>query len=193
MCWSASGSLGTWVAGMTLAVASGRQYDPALWTFMVLFTQMQLIEYFLWRDLKVPRLNAIWSKAGLFVILLEPVAAIYLIKDVKLRRNMLMAYGAYIATLLLTKKFDFRTVVGGNGHLEWKWLVPGWSSIPWFVFFLAPILISKRYGVFAYSLGILLVSVYYYSRYNTISSMWCWLAVFGWLYYFWKSKTLRQI
>jgi hypothetical protein len=175
---------------MTLAVASGRQYDPALWTFMVLFTQMQLIEYFLWRDLKVPRLNALWSKVGLFVIALEPVAAIYLIKDTELRRKMLMAYGAYIAMLLLTQKFDFRTVVGGNGHLEWKWGIPDWlPALPWFIFFLAPILISKRYDVFAYALGILLVSMYFYMRYNTISSMWCWFAVFGWLYYFWKSQS----
>jgi len=189
MCWSANGSLATWAAAMVLAGAT-HGYDPKLWLFAFVFTQMQLIEYFLWKDLKVPRLNTLWSQAGMLVILLEPVAAIYLIEDVALRNKMLAGYAVYVTAVLMTQKFDFTTVVGGNGHLKWKWTPPVLASIPWFVFFLAPLWISGNYGVFAGGVATLLMSTYFYTQYGTISSMWCWIAVSMWLFLLAKSRNI---
>lgn len=194
MCWSANGSLATWVAGMTLALASNKQYDPVLWAFMVIFTQIQLVEYFLWKNLKVPRLNSLSSKAGLFVILLEPIAAIYMIKNKNLRNNFLITYGLYITGVLLTHRFDFSTKVGINGHLEWNWLIPFWKALPWFVFLLAPMWIGgENNGTFLFSIITLLMTLYFYFRYKTAGTMWCWIAVFAWIFYFFKSAGLRNL
>ena len=189
MCWSANGSLATWAAAMVLAGAT-YGYEPKLWLFAFVFTQMQLIEYFLWKDLKVPRLNTLWSKVGLFVILLEPVAAIYLIEDIALRNKMLAGYAVYVAALLMTQKFDFTTTVGGNGHLKWNWTLPFLASIPWFLFFIAPLWISGNYGSLTVAVATLAMSTYFYSQYGTISSMWCWIAVLSWLTIFAKSRKI---
>jgi hypothetical protein len=180
MCWSANGSLATWAAGMTLAGAT-YGYEPKLWLFMVLFTQMQLVEYFLWKNLKVPRLNVLGSRAAALVIFLEPVAAIYMIKDDALRNKMLAGYAVYVAALFMTQRFDFHTTVGGNGHLKWKWLPHHILLIPWFIFFTSPFLISGYYKTFVIMTATLLMSIYFFSKYGTASSMWCWVAVMTWI------------
>jgi hypothetical protein len=194
MCWSANGSLATWAAGMTLALAANKQYDPVLWTFMVIFTQIQLVEYFLWRNLKIPRLNSLWSKAGLVVILLEPIAAIYMIKNKNLRFKFLVAYGVYVMALLMTQQFNFSTKIGLNGHLQWNWLIPLWKFLPWFVFLLAPMWIGgKNHGTFLLCSITLLMSLYFYFKYKTVGTMWCWIAVFAWVLYFFKSTGLHNL
>lgn len=183
MCWSANGSLSTWAVAMALAAAS-HGYDPKLWLFMVIFTQIQLVEYFLWKNMKVPQLNALGSKAAALVLILEPLAAIYIIKNVELRNKMFMGYAVYLAALLMTQSFDFRTVIGGNGHLQWKWL-PSWGLIvPWILFLVVPFLIAGYYKSFAVAIATLLMSIYFFSKYGTVSSMWCWVAVFAWILVF---------
>ena len=174
---------------MSLALASNRQYDPALWNFMVLFTQMQLIEYFLWKDLNVPRLNANWSKVGLVAILLQPLAALLMIKNTNLRQKAVFAYGAWITTVMLTQKFNFITTVGGNGHLKWNWLIPSfWMALPWFIFFLGGFWFSGERYFFAFAVATWLMSTYFYQRYDTVSSMWCWVAISAWFMYLIASK-----
>jgi hypothetical protein len=180
MCWSATGSLATWAAGMTLAGAT-YGYEPKLWLFMIVFTQMQLVEYFLWKNLHVPRLNVLGSQAAAFLVFLEPIMAIYMIEDVNLRNKVFAGYAVYVMTVLLTHRFNFKTVVGGNGHLEWKWLPPTTVMIPWFLFFLIPLWISGHNYAFILSGMTLLMSTYYYTKYNTVSSMWCWIAVSSWI------------
>jgi hypothetical protein len=181
MCWSANGSLATWAAAMVLAGAT-YGYNPKIWLFAFVFTQMQLVEYFLWKNLEVPRLNALWSQVGLLLILLEPVAAIYMIEDIALRNKMFVAYAIYVAALLKTQKFDFTTTVGENGHLKWDWLPSLPVMIPWFVFFLAPLLISGNYGTLSFGVATLLTSAYFYKKYDAMTSMWCWIAVSSWIF-----------
>lgn len=172
---------------MALAGAT-RGYDPKLWVLMVVFTQIQLVEYFLWKNLKVPRLNALGSKAAALVILLEPIAAIYMINNVALRNKLLLVYAVYVAALFMTQTFDFRTTIGGNGHLRWQWM-PSWILvIPWIVFLIAPFLITGRYKGFALAIVTLLTSVYFYRNYGTVSSMWCWIAISGWIFMFINSR-----
>ena len=183
MCWSANGSLATWAAAMALAGGS-YGYDPKLWAFMVVYTQIQLVEYFLWKNIKTPRLNALGSKAAALILIIEPIAAIYLIKDVALRNKMLAGYALYIASLLATQSFDWRTTVGGNGHLRWEWL-PSWGLIvPWILFLVVPFLISGYYKSFAVAIVTLLISIYFFSKYGTVSSMWCWTAIIGLFFMF---------
>ena len=187
MCWSANGSLATWAAAMSLAGAT-YGYDPKLWIFMILFTQVQLVEYFLWKNLDVPRLNTLGSKAAALIILLEPVAAIYMIENVELRTKMLAGYAIYVTALLTTQKLDFHTTVGGNGHLEWKWVPSYTLLVPWVVFFASPLLIAGYYKSFAVAMITLFMSIYFYRKYGTVSSMWCWIAVSTWLLFFMNSR-----
>lgn len=188
MCWSANGSLATWAVAMALAAATKEKTDPKLWLLLLVFTQMQLVEYFLWKNLKVPRLNVLGSQAAMFVILLEPIAAMYMIEDTELRNKMLIAYGVWVA-FFLSRRFDFRTTVGGNGHLKWNWLPALMVWAPWFFFFLPPLWISGHHMAFTAALGALVMSSYFFGKYGTFSSMWCWIAVFSWVGVFIQSRS----
>lgn len=181
MCWSAQGSLATWAAAMALAGGT-HGYDPQLWSFMMLFSQIQLVEYFLWKNLKTPGLNAMGSQAAALILVLEPVAAIYMIKEEALRNKMLTGYAVYISFLLMTQSFDWRTSVGGNGHLKWEWLPSHLLLIPWIAFLTAPFWISGRYKSFVVAIATLFMSIYFYAKYGTVSSMWCWIAISAWLF-----------
>lgn len=155
---------------------------------MVVFTQMQLVEYYLWKNLNVPRLNALGSKAGMLVVMLEPIAAIYLMDDTPLRTKLFIGYAVWLVWFLTSQTIDFRTIVGGNGHLKWKWLPLGVPMIPWFFFFLAPLWLSGHYGAFMAALVTLLMSGYFFRQYGTTSSMWCWVAVLTWIVFYMQSK-----
>lgn len=181
MCWSAQGSLATYSLGMALAALTKYQgtLDPKMWFFMVLFTHMQLVEYFLWKNLSVPKLNAMWSAIGLGLILAEPAAALNLLND----KRLLALYTVGAIAYVLTQKINFTTVIGGNGHLKWNWLAQTWTySLLWFIAFLLPFLLTKRYDALAFGLGTLMISLYFNNKYGTFSSYWCWLAIGYWLF-----------
>lgn len=179
MCWSAKGSLVTYLLSVILAAMSKGKLRPEIWYFMTLFSHMQLIEYFLWTYLKVPSLNAFWSAIGLLVILAEPLASLNLIPN----KKWMLGYALGAAVYLLTQKTNFMTDVGANGHLRWNWVIPSWSiwMYGWMAAFLLPLLISKEYAFLAWALGTLLFSYHFNVKYGTTGSYWCWISVFTWL------------
>ena len=178
MCWSAQGSLGAYSLGMALAALSKYQgtLDPKMWFFMVLFTHMQLVEYFLWKNLSVPTLNVMWSAVGLGLILAEPAAALNMLSD----KRLLALYTVGALTYVLTQPINFTTVVGGNGHLKWNWLAQTWTwGIPWIIALLVPFLLTKEYVALAFGLVTLFISLYFNNKYRTFASYWCWLGKIG--------------
>ncbi|NBX49425.1 hypothetical protein EBT25_05645 [bacterium] len=185
MCWSAEGSLGTYTAGMLLAALAKNRLDPRVWIFMTLFTHIQLVEYFLWKNLHVPRLNSMWSAVGLALILAEPAASLNLLGDVRL----VVAYTLGCIVYILTQKIDFTTVVGGNGHLKWNWAVMEPRNIGvyiWLCIFLLPLYVTKNYLLFIAGLVTLAISAFFNTKYGTISSYWCWINIFSWVIPFLK-------
>jgi hypothetical protein len=166
---------------MALAALSKYQgiIDPKLWVFMVVFTQMQLVEYFLWKNLSVPSLNAMWSAIGLALILAEPAASLNMLRD----KRFLALYTAGAIAYLLMGRFDFRTTIGANGHLKWNWLFSSWSFeiILWTTALLAPLYLTGHQGAALFGLVTFMISMYFNSKYGTAGSYWCWLALGAWL------------
>ena len=186
MCWSANGSLATWAVAMTLAGAT-YGYEPKVWLFMFVFSQMQLVEYFLWKNLNVPSQNALWSKIALAVVILEAAAAIYMIENVPLRNKIFVGYALYISLLLSTYPFDWRTTIGGNGHLSWQWAPSLTVLVPFYLCFFGSMWISGHYATLTGGIITAALSIYYYGKYGSASSMWCWISILAFIILFFKS------
>lgn len=184
MCWSAEGSLATGSLGMVMAALAWyyKTVDPVTWTFSVVFTSMQFVEYFLWTNLNNPAGNEFWSKVGALNVIIQPVILAFLIKKPELRNKII---GAYLLAMLAGNYFnplEFKTTIGGNGHLEWGWVFDHttiWGPL-WVAAFFAPMILAKRWGLFGFAFIIAAVSFYFNAKFKTASSYWCWLAVGLW-------------
>ena len=186
MCWNADVSLKTYLLGMALAALTKYRgsVDNATWAFLVLFTHMQLVEYFLWKNMDNPQQLELWSKIGSIVIVSQPLFLMNMMKDSKLKLQLMAVYLAVVVGWFALKTKRFETRVGANGHLVWDWF-PASSTwaILWVVSWFTPLILSQNYKLLFLSLAGFIPSVYYYLKYNTWGTMWCWISVFVWIAY----------
>lgn len=181
MCWSAEVSLASWIGAMIMAWQGYGVIDPYLFNFAFVFSQIQLVEFFIWAGFN----NEFWSKMGFLFIMMEPVLSL-----MKSHWIFTVAYASYMLQYFHRNPPEFKTVVNKeNGHLDWKWLTDDiiWWA-PWFIAFLLPLLINGYTGTFMYSMITILYSWYSYHKFGTIGSMWCWFAIFGWVFLLSYSK-----
>lgn len=184
MCWSAEGSLQTYAFGMILA-AIHKYYgsiDPALWVFMVAFTHIQLVEYFLWKNLGNPSANRFWSGIGFCLISILPLIAAGLLPS-NSRDKLRIFYLIMIMIYLATRKINLSTEVGGNGHLKWNWIDSFTSiwTLGWPLMVLIPLFISGHRVTFIIATLTYIMSSYFNDKYGTAASYWCWVPALGWL------------
>ena len=185
MCWSANGSLSTWAFAMFLALVHKNlgTIDLPVWYLMVTFTQIQLVEYFLWKNLYIPDKNRFWSMVGGAILTIQPLVAATVLND-KQRNVFWIVYLIGIITFLLKNKIDFTTTIGGNGHLKWNWVDRDLKSvycILWMIALLAPLWITGHHVIAAAGLITYIISSYFNDKYGTAGSYWCWIATLSWL------------
>ena len=184
MCWSADGSLKTYAFAMTIAAIHKYRgiLDPALLLFMMVFLQMQLVEYFLWKNLAVAASNQMWSGVGLALILLQPLASAMLL-PIEMRNKAWLITLTGTALYLLTTKVNLTTEIGKNGHLKWNWIPPFTSlwTIAWLFMLVAPLWFTGHRLASMFAIITFITSAYFNSKYGTAGSYWCWIAVAGFL------------
>jgi hypothetical protein len=157
--------------------------NPIVYLFIFSVVSMQLIEFFLWRNLKNPFINKHLSKLASFLFILQPLFLILIIPILSTRYMMLFIYSIFILTYLFYKKMyspiNFHTSVGKNGHLSWESVnLKGYETI--FTFFYLLIYISTAFIINNFLLIIFLIpsfliSLFYYKD-NTFGTMWCWIS-----------------
>lgn len=194
MCWSARVSLNTFLLAafsVTLGMTN-RVLSPWNAAFMMTYSSMQLVEYFLWTNITNPARNRLWSMIGFCALLAQPLISILRLRDgPELRRwraYLLAAFGAYLAFLALvvtkTDTIRFETKVATNGHLQWRFLPPSLAIIlPWMLLFFAPMVLMKSYVGMGLTLFILCLSIATYWKDGTWGSMWCWVGA-AWSSYY---------
>ncbi len=185
MCWSAEVSLKTWyfaVAGLLIGLYGGFPFPKLL--FAIIFSSMQLIEYYLWSYLKNPAKNQFYTLVGLAVILVEPLSALLLVPDrriaigVGLLYIILMCvwfYQMYGKRAKEIAENKYLTKVGQNGHLYWPFVrdLNGWSGIVWFAVFFFGIFMSRDLVFILVASIALAYSIYSESYNGTYTSLWC--------------------
>ncbi len=196
MCWNAEVSIQTYLFAI-ISFILGYSYGFPLrkLIFMLVFSNIQLIEYFLWKNINNKKNNEFYSKLGYLNITLEPIAACLLIDNIQLRYSSLIICTSIflIYFLIYNKKIDFSTSISNNGFLKWnslKFKDHGiFYSIIWFIFFFGGILLSKDIFIIFISFMTFFLSIYNISYLNSFVSYWCsisnilWLYVLGWIIY----------
>jgi hypothetical protein len=191
MCWNQYVSLNTFLfsAFVLVLIVYNNKYSPYkldelnsiyAYFFLMSFFVMQLIEFFLWRNLNNKELNKLFSFLGIFLLLLQPVASLMLLKDLDLRNKMLSLYiiPAFSYFIYEFTNKDFLTVVSKTGHLKWVWIDLSGNKqilfIAWLFFLFFSIFYNKYYLGLAYTMALLLISSYSYSKDGSSGSLWCW-------------------
>jgi hypothetical protein len=139
--------------------------------FIVSFCTMQLVEYFLWRNLHDKKMNFRLSLLGSGLIALQPIASLFLLTNTALRNGMLLLYLVFLGVVGSIRKRVFRTSTT-EGHLKWSWVpLAPYQFFIWLFFLMFSFVVNKHYIPFAVALFLCFIT---YNTKGTGGSLWCW-------------------
>ena len=191
MCWNSEVSLNTFLFSFSVLILiyinrNGKyklEHFHSKYVYLFFFSViiMQLLEYFLWKNLDNKKMNRLLSIIGLIIVLSQPFFSILALEDNKNKNIYLLFYLFFVLYIILFefKKINFNTGVK-NGHLQWNWLSPNIIHFIIYIFFL---LISVRKFNRTPVILLLLLSLYNYYNDKTWGSMWCFWANIVFLFY----------
>jgi hypothetical protein len=167
------------------------------------FTSMQLVEYFIWTYYDNKRLNHIFTLIGALLIGIQPIMSMLMLKDVN-KYMMYILLSIYLSYRLykLIYKNDWNepniiSYKGENGHLVWSWIkksnIDYLTVIIFLICLLLPLLLCGKLDLFIYALITLVISIYYFTKYDTWTSMWCWSLNFWVLFIIIKDLYMKKI
>lgn len=197
MCWNANVSLNTFLfssfmLGLIMYNNYYTQYKIAefrnIWCYLfcMSFIFMQLIEFFIWKNLDNTFLNTVFSSAAVILLSLQPVVSLMLLSNIKLR-NILVGIYIFLAIPFLMYTFGTKNVFSKkskNGHL--RWVSFEGMHIPFLVylfFFLFSFMYEKQYFGIIFGMVTLFISYINYNHNRTMGSMWCWIVNSVMVYY----------
>ena len=202
MCWNKEISLNTFifssfVLGLIIYNNTYTQYKIVdvnnIWVylFLISFILMQLIEFFIWRNVNNPIYNKLFTIMATLLLLVQPIATNMLITNKSVQRGMLFLYLICIIPFAIYRFMtkNINSTVSKMGHLQWNSLLDNnntWDRIVliiWLLFFLGPLFYERQFFGFLFGLLTLLVIIYNYYKDHTIGSMWCWVVNSLMLYY----------
>lgn len=191
MCWNKDVSLNTFLFSgfILLLVIYNDKYtqyktwkSDNLWRyiFFASFIIMQLIEYFIWRNIDNPFYNNVFSIIASIVVALQPAASLMLLSSTDLRNIMLGTYSSlaipYIVYKLFVARTDPYSEISKQGHLRWRFLdTTPIIPVVWFSFFLFSFIYEKMWGGIVFGMMALALSYYNYKTDQSMFSMWCWM------------------
>lgn len=189
MCWNAEVSLKTFLVSiLSILTLYYVGYDQFIIAFLLSFVLMQLIEYFIWIYIKHPNILRILAILSFIIIFLQPIIVMYYAKYAQyikyyLASQLIILLICIIFFNLRLSSFVMLPYVSTNNHLAWNWIknnnVYLWMFyIIYNIFFLGTLWMKQYYLFFAFAVVTLVYSTYNYYKYNTASSMWCWIANF---------------
>jgi hypothetical protein len=197
MCFNAEVSLVTYFTGLIgAALLFKENYRPEA-IFFAWVIQMQLIEYFLWKNQPCNELtninNVNTTKFGIIINHMEPIilwlAILYLSK-----KKLPSAINYFMLIFILItivysinslKKIECTTVTDKSSpHLHWKWNFEKYGKFFYALFVLALVLLSyyglEKGKINSFVIFIsFLISYYVYKDKKSVGAMWCFIAAFG--------------
>jgi len=202
MCWNADISINTFLFScfVLLFIYFTNTYtkyktplfdNPIVYLFILSVISMQLIEYFLWRNLKNKSVNESLSKLSSFLFILQPLFLMLLIPILKIRNTMLVFYLLFMAFYLTYKKIFspiiFHTSIAKNGHLSWEFVNhKGYEYIFTFIyllFYISTAFLVNNFLITLFLIPSFILSLFFYFRDGTFGTMWCWITNLFLLYF----------
>jgi len=189
MCWNAEVSLNTFlfssfVLGLVIYNNLYTQYKipeiDNLWfyIFMMLFISVQLIEYFIWRNINNKYYNNIFSIIVTIVFILLPMSTMMMISDISVRFSAFVGYFIFMVYSFVYRfdASDSHTALTPKGHL--RFFINKWSKLEyfiWVVFFLFAFFYIGKWWSFLFGVFTFLITLYSFYTDKSSGSMWCWV------------------
>lgn len=187
MCYNPTVSLNTFLFG--LGVACLAYYTKIIPNYGILillsFSAMQLLEFFAWTYYDNKKINRILSIIGMMIIITQVILLNYYLPDKKIRNILLFLIFIFLLLFIIIdlKNVNFSMKRGENKHLIWYWLdLPLIWIIIGLSFYLIPVYLYGNLLTILFMITILLISLYFYWKYKTWGSMWCYFSNLLWLY-----------
>jgi len=188
MCWNKDVSLNTFLFSsfVLLLIIYNNSYtkykiqevnNKWIYLFFVSFILMQLIEFFIWKNINNKFYNNIFSICAALLLIIQPIASIMILTNIRLRNLLLTLYLLFAVSYSIYKFYTkhIYSVVSKNGHLIWNFFdIPFIVKIGWFFFFFFSFFYEKIWAGFIFGLITLLISFLNYQNDKTVESMWCW-------------------
>jgi len=190
MCWNEAVSMNTFLFSsfLLLLIIYNNSFTKYKikdfnnkWTyvFFASFILMQLIEFFIWRNINNKYYNSLFSKLALCLLLIQPIASMMIIQKIPIR-NILLFFYLLIMIPFSIHKFSTNNIyskVYKNGHLSWFFFGKSYLSYLiislWFFFFFFSFIYEKIWGLFIFGIITLIICfIQYY--FDTAGSVWCW-------------------
>lgn len=198
MCWNEDVSLNTFLFSsfVLLLIIYNNLFtkykiqelnNPFIYLLIASFVFIQLIEFFIWKNINDKFYNNIFSIMATLLILLQPVASILILSNIQLRNKLLFFY-LLLAIPFLIYKFSTRyihSVISKSGHLDWKFVeTTPIILIIWLFFFLFSIIYEKKWvGIIFAIVTLIITFINYRNDSAVIGSMWCWIVNSIMIYY----------
>ena len=198
MCWNSKVSLQTFIFSTIPLVLClyFKLIDIKQYLIYQTFFSMQLLEYFLWTNLK-NNWNRFFSIIGFILIILLAAFSINGSQN-KYTWYVLGLYFIFIFYVLFTIDIHFHTSVAPNKHLSWNWLkLPLYIIFIWTLFFMYSSIYSiylgdyKDLNIIIFVAFTYLITFYSYYDSNTFGTMWCWIANATSIYFYWLLLKLK--
>lgn len=189
MCWNAEISLNTFLFSAFVLIfilynnANTKYKIKSLenkWFvfFVGLVISVQLLEHFIWKNMKNREYNIILSSILYFIVFLEPVATTMLISDETVRNVLLFLYlmsGILYTSYMFLEMGYPMTAVSSAGHLKWNYSSYWPLQIAFLVLLLFPFVYERMWWQTVVGLVSFLFAFYNYVQDGTIATMWCWI------------------
>ena len=189
MCWNAEVCLNTFIFGMVCCIIVWQMniIEKLRILIVMSITSMQLLEYFVWKNIGNEKVIFYLSIIGLLIICSQISLLILDVDNIKIRKILYICFILFLVIYFLTdfRKENLTMYKGKNGHLVWSWLdIPLIWIIIGLCFYFIPLYIKNGVISILFITGIVLLipSLYYYYKYKTWGTLWCYYSNILWFY-----------
>lgn len=200
MCWNKEVSLNTFLFSsfVFLLILYNNEYTfykipdfDKFWLriFMAIVISMQLVEYFIWKNIDNIFYNKLFTHIAMLIIFFQPITTILNINNKNIKNILLFFYLSLIIPFgILNYNKNIYSTISNQKHLNWNIInhenkIAKIIGLAWLFFFLFPLFYEGQQLGFLFGLLTLLIISYNYINDNTIESMWCWIVNSIMIYY----------
>ena len=98
-------------------------FDIGNAVFIISFTTIQLLEYFIWKNINIPENNEYYTRLIPLVLFIQPIVQTYFAYKFTLNNtlyNLLIVYIIMFVYIFVTiNNFNYQSTIGPNKHLIW--------------------------------------------------------------------------
>lgn len=193
MCWNEELSLKTFfitvivliiiVINNNFSVEKTTRFKEYIGYFLLSIILMQLIEYFLWRNINNKLYNKLFSTLGVLLLVSQPIMSLNLIEDPIKRNYFIKIYSipAVLHFIYNINTHNINTTISKKKHLKWNWqnknILYSTLTVLYYLFFLTvPFYFNRNYITLLFGCVTFLTSLYLYKKDGSFGSIWCYFS-----------------